>query len=529
MQLRAYQHEALAALWRFWRAGGGNPLVALATGTGKSLLIADLCRRFALRDRRIVVLSHVREIIEQDFKALATLWPEAPLGAVGINCAALGERNTEAPIVLATVHSIFRDPQALGRRELVLIDEAQLVPHGDDGMYRTTITALDGPHMRVAGFSATPFRLDSGRLDQGDRALFDAVVYRYGIHEGVRDGFLAPLVAKGSKAAEIDTRGVARRGGEFVAGELETAADTGPLVTGAVSEILHHAQGRNGWLVFCCGIAHAFHVRDVLRARGILCATIAGDAAASERAGIIADFRAGRITALTGCNVFTTGFDVPHVDLIAMLRPTLSPGLYVQMAGRGTRIAASKQNCLLLDFGGNVMRHGPVDEVTGVFKTRRGPGAAPMKQCPDCDSLVPAGALACPDCGYQWPVRVPKHATSASTLAPLGGSPKWIPVHGVLATAHDKPGKPSSLRIDYVTQEGFISDWLAFEHGNGARWHAAQKWRALGGRDPIPTTTQQALARRGEFSATATIAVRRDGKYWRVIGHRLRPNMMVVS
>src|SRR5215475_3475453 len=102
--LRPYQEAAIAALWEFWRRGGGNPLVDLATGLGKSFLIADLCRRFGQHDRRVLVLSHVREIVEQDAAAISALWPGAP---IGINSAALRSRSTNAPIVLATVQSIF--------------------------------------------------------------------------------------------------------------------------------------------------------------------------------------------------------------------------------------------------------------------------------------------------------------------------------------------------------------------------------------------------------------------------------------
>jgi DNA repair protein RadD len=326
---RHYQTQTLdwiralpvGALWDFWRAGGGNPLIDLATGLGKSLLIAELCRRFAQKDRRVLVLSHVREIVEQDHRAILSLWPEAP---VGINSAALGERSVDAPIVLATVHSIYREPQSLGPRDLVLVDECHLVPHDGEGMYRTTIAGLRElkANMRVAGFSATCYRLDSGRLDEGAGRVFDAVVYSYGIGEGIRDGWLSPLVAKATEA-EIDVAGVGRRGDEFISGELEAAADAA-LVEGAVEEIVAHGAGRrHAWLCFCCGIDHALHVRDALRRHDVLVETITADTAA-ERARIIEEFRAG--PCLTGCNIFTTGFDMSSVGLIAMLRPTLSTG-----------------------------------------------------------------------------------------------------------------------------------------------------------------------------------------------------------
>jgi DNA repair protein RadD len=524
VELRSYQHEALVALFQYWREGGGNPLVDLPTGTGKSFLIGDLSRRFVGRGRRVLIVSHVREIISQDAAALCALWPDMPLGTLGINSAALGERDTQAPILLATVQSIFRNPQALGRRNLLIVDEAQRIPKSDTGMFHATIAGLRElyPQMRVAGFTATPYRLDSGRLDQGKTRLFDRVVYSYGIADAVRDGWLSPLVAK-STESEIDTSGVGRRGGEFILADLERAADQAVLVGAAVAEIVHYGAGRrNGWLAFCCGVDHALHVRDVLRSRGVSCETIVGTTPAGEREQIIADYRAGKILCLTGCDVFTTGFDVAHVDLIALLRPTLSTGLYVQMAGRGTRKAPGKQNCLLLDFGSNVMRHGPVDAVDVQEREPRGRSVAHAKTCPDCKTMVAPAIRKCPDCGFTWPVqaRAPSHTATAASISPLGNEPVWWDVNRVELSEHIKPDRPPSLRIDFYSVVQRVPDWLPFEHSNGARWHAADKWAALGGRNPAPRTVREALTRRHELAAISAIQVRRDGPYWRVVAVR---------
>jgi DNA repair protein RadD len=517
-ELRNYQHAAIEALWTYWRGGGGNPLIDLATGLGKSFLIAELARRFCRHERRVLVLSHVREIILQDVAAIRALWPEAP---IGINSAALGERSTDAQIVLATVQSVFRNPEALGARHLIMVDEAHLVPKHDEGMYRAAISGIPGPNMRVAGFSATPFRLDSGRLDEGEGRLFDRVVYRFGIREGIADGWLASLVAKAAtEGAEISIRNVGKRGGEFIAGELEAAADQTPLVEAATAELVTQGADRRSWLAFCCGVDHARHVRDALRCRGIVCETIVGETPAGERRQIIEDFRKGRIRCLTGCNVFTTGFDVASVDLIAMLRPTCSPGLYVQMLGRGTRKAEGKQNTLVLDFAGNTARHGPVDTVTGDVATGNSAGGARAKICPECRTLVATGTKACPECGYEWPVvRIPRHDPCASSLSPLGGL-SWLGVSSVRMREHAKPGRPPSLRVDYLTDTAVVSDWLAFEHSAGARFHATRKWQALGGRLPAPATVSEAMDRVGELKPVSVIAVQREGAYWRVHGVR---------
>jgi DNA repair protein RadD len=244
---------------------------------------------------------------------------------------------------------------------------------------------------------------------------------------------------------------------------------------------------------------------------------------ADERARIIADFSAGHLTAITNVDVFTVGFDVPEVDLIAMLRPTMSPGLFVQMAGRGTRLAPDKKNCVLLDFAGNVARHGPVDTISG---RTAGKSAAPIKECLSCASLVPLGSRVCPDCGYAWPEREaarprqPQHAGSADTLAPMGQQLTWLPVRAIEFFQHFKADRPPSLRMDVYTSSTRVNDWMAFEHGGGARHYAAVKWRALGGREPIPLTASEGLRRRGELAVIREIGVRRDGQYWQIVSLR---------
>ena len=244
---------------------------------------------------------------------------------------------------LRHIQSVFRSPERLGRRHLVLIDECHLVPHDGDGMYRTTLDALREVHpsISVCGFSATPFRLDSGHLTEGDDKIFDEVVFDYGIGRGIADGWLSPLSSKATRTT-IDVRDVGRRGGEFIAGELEARGRQRDKIAAACDEIVTLGTERKCWLVFCCGIDHAVHVRDALRERGVSCEAVFGETPQDEREQIIADFRAGNIRCLVNVMVLTTGFDVPQIDLLAMLRPTLSTGLYVQMVGRGTRKAEGK-------------------------------------------------------------------------------------------------------------------------------------------------------------------------------------------
>jgi DNA repair protein RadD len=531
MILRPYQSAALDALLDAWRIGDGNPLVDMATGTGKSVVIGEFARQLigAEPTLRILMLVHTRELVEQNAKALLRLWPDAPLG---IYCAGLGRREADARIVYGSINSTYRlDAETLGRRDIVLIDEAHRVPRGAEGMYRRILDTLraTAPNLRVAGFSATPYRLDSGRLDEGEGRLFDEVIYNYGIADGVRDGWLSPLTSKAT-ATEIDVAGVARRGGEFVAGELEDAADRDDVVEAAADEIVRLGAERSSWLVFCSGVRHAGHVRDALRCRGITCEAVTGETPDDERDQYIANFRRGAIRCLSNVNVLTTGFDVEAIDMIAMLRPTLSTGLYVQMLGRGTRKADGKANCLVADFSGNVRRHGPVDAVTIRSNARseeeREGGvrldSVRAKACPECNTYVPVAAFTCRECGYQWPrPATPKHAATSDIVPVMGGEPLWLDVRDTSFRLYLKPGSQPTLLATHHCYGEHVREWIALEHFGFARLHAARWWRAMGGAEPVPSTVASALDRIDELDRVTSLRVYRE-KFWRIAGRRIR-------
>lgn len=534
---RYYQVEAEDAVFDYWASGGGNPLVDMATGTGKSVVIARLIRRVLEQwpDMRVLKLVHVRELVQQNAMALLRVWPGAPLG---INSAGLGRRDLASPILFGNIQSLYRqDGFSLGPRDLILIDEAHLIPRSGEGMYLTLLEKLRErvPDLRVCGFTATPFRLDTGRLDHGaEGRLFDAIAYSYGVAQGVRDGYLSPLVSKGT-ASEIDVSGVARRGGEFVAGELEHAAGNRSIVESACNEICERGADRRGWLLFCAGVSHAMNVRDAMRARGIHAETVTHETPSGERDRIFARFKTGQIRALTGMNVFTTGFDAPHVDLIGCLRPTLSTGLYVQMLGRGTRVAEGKANCLVLDFAGNVRRHGPIDDIYIEPKEAPGereysvkPDTVRARICPECGSYNGLAARTCGDCGYEWPVQ---HEAKADDAPVMSHGQKWIAVRGVAFAKHEKiDGGVPSLRVEYDCGYKVYREWICFEHKGLAKAKALAWWRMEGVQGaPAPKTIDEFLQRQGEVETPAAITVKRDGRYHVVTGYRFEADGAAVE
>lgn len=407
--LRDYQQRSIDALHDWFAANPvGNPCLELPTGAGKSHVIAAFIRNAVKEwpETKVLMLTHVKELIEQNHAKMLEHWPDAP---VGIYSASIGKKVLGQPITFAGIQSIHRHADKVGHVDLVMIDECHLLSNEQAGTYRALIADLSAinPAIRVIGLTATPFRLGQGMLTEGKDALFSDIISPVTVEELVHRGFLAPLRSKHTDTA-LDVSGVAKRGGEFVAGDLERAVDTEDAVSAAVTETLQRAEGRRSVLWFCAGVSHAQHVCAELERRGESAAVVTGATPKAERARILDAYKAGTIRHLTNANVLTTGFDAPDTDCLVMLRPTMSPGLYVQMAGRGMRLKSHTDHCLVLDYAGVVAQHGPITCVEPPSKGGKGEGEPPTKTCPECREIVAAGTKTCA-CGYVFPVKEKEH------------------------------------------------------------------------------------------------------------------------
>lgn len=521
LTLRPYQQAAITAIYGYFHDNTGNPLVVIPTAGGKSLVMASFIEGVlkAWPSQRILIVTHVRELIAQNHAEMIGLWPEAP---AGIYSAGLGKREVQARILFAGIQSIHRRAREIGHTDLVLIDEAHLIPGKSSTMYRRFLDDLAkiNPALKVIGLTATPFRLDCGMLHEGKNALFTDIAYEAPVRELIDHGYLSPLVSK-QPATRLDVSKVGTRAGDFIARDLAAAVDQDAITRAAVTEIIEHGKNRKSWLTFCSGVEHARHVAEEFARQGITCRTIFGDTPKDERDAIIAAFKRGEIRALASMGVLTTGFNAPGVDLIALLRPTKSAGLYVQMVGRGTRLAPDKESCLVLDFAGNVRRHGPIDLVRPKRPGEGGGGDAPTKVCPMCESIIALSATECPDCGYEFPAREVKIAPTAATLPVLSPkTPQWLPVSGVSYRRHDKPGGQPSLKVTYDCGLKSYSEWVCVEHQGYARQKAAEWWRRRAPDCPVPLTVAQAIAEAKRLARPSEISVRPSGRYVEVSGYR---------
>jgi DNA repair protein RadD len=533
IQLRPYQDRVLADLWTWFESHpDGDPVVEASVGAGKSVLIAELCRRAieAYPDTRTLMVVHVKELIEQNLQKLLQVWPAAP---VGVYSASVGSRQLGRAITYATIGSIAKRAHQLGQVDLMLVDECHLISSSEATMYRKLIDDLRRycPAMRVIGWTGTAFRGDGIWLTQ--QGVFSHVASRVTMGELLKDGYLSPLVPAPVET-RISSEGVGTSGGDYVISQLAKASDKAELVTKACAELARLAADRKKWLVFAVTVEHANHLAAELRDKhGIACAVVSAKTPKAERESLIKDFKRGGLRALVNVAVLTTGFDAPEVDCIALLRATKSPVLYVQIAGRGMRTAPGKTDCLWLDFTDTTYTLGPVDAVKGRARppAREGDArGAPFRYCDGCGNPAPAAAPACPECGQVFPEaeRV-THFTQASVadvLTPAG--PQWHSITRVAYRHNDgKDGKPDTLRVDYWSGIRTVAiEWVCIEHPPGWARSKAQGWWNTRAMVPMPATVEEALQVTHELLQPARIQIRQSGKYAEIVNVEWPPEQL---
>lgn len=530
MRLRDYQQQAVASVFRHLEHHDDNPCVVIPTGGGKTPVLATLAGETVRRwNGRVVILAHVKELLEQNADKMRAVAPDVK---VGVYSAGLKRRDRDAPVIVAGIQSVYKRAFDFEPFDLAIVDEAHLIPVEGEGMYRSFLedARKAAPHLRVVGLTATPYRTSDGLICGPDNIL-NRVVHETGVRELIDAGYLSPMTSRTSKV-RVDTSGLHVRGGEFVADEVEALMDSELVVGPACDEIVQEAADRTSILVFAAGVGHCEHVRDELRRRGVEAEMLTGDTPSAERADLIDQFRLGRLRCLVNVQVLTTGFDAPNVDCVVLLRPTMSPGLYYQMVGRGFRICDGKSDCLVLDYGKNIARHGPVDEIEPVARdSRGGDGKSPQKTCSECGEQIHAAFRVCPLCGAEiGEERRARHSDAADDLDILAAPappPEWERVLHVTYAVHHKrnaPDAPPTLRVEYCIDIGrYVSEWICFEHEGFARAKAGQWWRQHYGQEPVPSTVDEAMDRieAGEIAFASSVLVHRDGKYWRIKKHRV--------
>lgn len=522
--LRSYQSECVATIWDYFRTHDGNPVCALPTGTGKSVVIAAFLESVfkTYPHQKVLVITHVKELIAQNYEKLINLWPGAP---AGIYSSGLGKRDTLQKIIFCGIASIVKRAHEFGHVDLVIVDECHLVSPTEETMYRRLFDSLmtTNPLLKIIGFTATPWRLGHGKITEEGGIFTDTCFDITGLHAFNRliaEGFLAPLIPKPTRA-QFDLDGVHMRGGDFIPAELQRAVDRDEVTMVALQEAMEYVDQRHHWLIFASGVEHSIHVAEMLNGLGVSCKAVHSKMPMHDRDQAIADFKSGKLKAVVNNNVLTTGFDFPGIDLILCLRPTASSVLLVQMFGRGTRPSPGKENCLVLDFAANTKRLGPINDPVIPRKRGSNGGDAPVKICPECDSYVHASLKWCNGihkdgtaCHHEF-IFETKLLQGASTTELIKGDlpvVETFKIEHINYTHHQKMDRPLMMKVSYYCGYRMFEEYVCVQH-DGFAGRKARQWLRERSKGEIPTSTEQALAMAEDFRAPTHMKVWTNKKY----------------
>lgn len=528
-----YQKQAFDAIFKYTAENWGkHPLVVLPTGAGKSFLQA-MCGEKVLSypNTRVLFLTHQKKLIEQNYDEFVGYMDG--LIDVGIYQAALKRRDTMNRTIFGGIQSVYKKAWEIGWFDVIFIDEAHLIPHKSEGMYRTFLDEMMkiNPNIVIVGLSATPFRMKEGLLTEGEGALFDAICHETTVTELINPDdprnldnkqYLCKIISpkKGMKS-KADLSKVHIRGKEYIPKEMQDAFMEDDLVCKAVQEIKEYTIDRKKILVFSAGIDHGEEVTRKLNNQGLEARMIHSKQGDEINDKNIDDFKAGLFRFLVNVDILTTGFNEKAVDCIVLLRSTRSPGLYYQMVGRGLRIHPDKIDCLVLDFGSNIILHGPIDKIE-VRKKKDGSTeihTAPEKECPQCQSLLHLSIMECPDCGYLFEQK-DKHDDKASEANILSEwkKPEEIKITKIAYNRHCKKDKPDSFRVDYYyNMFEKYSTYVCIEHGGFAQKKALQWLRNVTECDI--NSVDEALEECNNFRKPSKIIVDTNGKFPNITGY----------
>jgi DNA repair protein RadD len=534
MKLRPYQEDQLQALWSYFMHHKGNPVIAAPCGTGKSLVPAEFIRRtlHSFPNEKFLVVTHVKELIAQDYSKMIEIWPEAP---VGIYSAGLKRKEIFNPIIFGGIQSMHRHPDYFGWRDLLFIDEAHLVSQDEASMYLTFIAKLRAinPNLKVIGLSATPYRMGQGYITDG--GLFTDIVHDLtsldNYNKLIQDGYICKHVAPSRLSVRLDVSNVGMQKGEFIQSQLQHEVDKAEITWKALQETCYYGQSRRSWLIFASGIQHAEHIAEMLTKLGIDCAAIHSKKDADYNDKAIKAFKNYELRSIVNYGKLTTGFDHPGIDLIEDLRPTLSIPLHVQKLGRGGRIEYQKDSCLVLDHAGNVPNLGPINDPCIPRKKGDKVGQLPIKICEACGVYNHIKAIKCDGCGkpFEFKVKIVERAGTEEVLrqteAPII---ETFDVNYVTYSKKQKTDKTGKSKAPYIQANYFCGlnmfKEFQFPENKGFRKPFVDWWRQRSKVEP-PATTEECVNHISQLRAPRRIRVHVN----RMVNGRNYPEVLSVE
>lgn len=516
MSLRWYQEEAIQSIYHYFMSNSGNPVIGLPTGSGKTHIPNVFIQRVMQEwpNQKFMIISHVKELIDQAYKNMLVVWPNAP---VGVYSAGIGKKDFVHPIIFASIQSAVRQAMRFGPRDIIFIDEVHMVNQEENSMYQSflAVMKLINPKVKFIGLSATLYRMGQGSIV--DDGLFTDVIYDMtnmkGFNRLIGEGFLLPLIPLRTKTT-LNLEGVGIAKGDFIVSQLEKNIDINNVTFEALKEAVMHGQNRKSWLIFASGIDHSMHIADMLMQFGINCVSVHSKQNKEHNDNAIRAFKANDLQALSSYSKLTTGFDHPNIDLIIDLRPTMSIPLHVQKYGRGTRPvympgfdlntmegrfasikASPKQNCLALDYGRNTQRLGFINDPVMPRKKGEGNGELPVKICDHCGAFNHIKVKWCTNCQTEFSFEIKITKTSGTQELIKSDLPiiESFSVEKAYYQKHEKFGKPPALKVTYQSGLRQFTTYLFPQSPGGLPRHLFHSWWRKRIDVPPPSTVDECL------------------------------------
>jgi DNA repair protein RadD len=356
-KLRDYQLQAVNNAVKFFQKRRDPIVIVLPTGAGKSLVIAELAR---IARGRVLVLAHVKELVEQNYEKYKSYELSA-----GVFSASLGKKDWDDKAIFGSVQSVARAPdEFFNDFSLLVIDECHRVAYESETQYQEVIKKLRdrNPDLCILGLTATPYRMglgwiyefnQSGEIKTDKKRFFKQCVYELPLAYMIKNKYLTAPVKIDIPVTSYDFSELTDSDRSYTTGEVEEILKSQkrltPLIIKNIVDITERYK-RKGVMIFSSSVKHAEEIMTHLPAddaRAVL-----GDTDIKDRNDIVNDFKKRKFKYLVNVSVLTTGFDAPHVDVIAIMRPTESNSLYQQIVGRGLRLSDQKKDCYILDYTG---------------------------------------------------------------------------------------------------------------------------------------------------------------------------------
>ena len=554
MKLRYYQEEAIDAALHWFKTQDTHPLIVLPTGAGKTVVFANLIKQLFERepDCRVLILAHRQELVSQADDKLKKVWSCAPSGIVA---AGLNKFEVDARIVVAS-RDTLATPKRLassGHFDYIIVDEAHHVSPDHKTRYRQIFehfTLEQWTEPKILGVTATPFRMGQGFIYGLDDHFFSGVAYKVGIPEMIKQGYLCRLSAfqvADDSVIDASTARVKFKGGDYRESDIAKLAMEDKTMLAIINDWIDKAysKGRLSSVFFCITVDHANKMCMYLQQAGIEAAVVTGETPQAEREDILERFEDGKINALCNVAVLTEGWDAPRTDCIALLRPTKSLGLYIQICGRGMRTWGDKKDCMLLDYGENMQRHGCIDTAKPPVPEKEESKTPKIWICDECVGVNDNDVYTCVECGAD---RVKQMVSAQQLLIDEmeekdAATSTQAAVGSVLSDELEDPAeKLEKIKdIDYVTAEKKVSksgnEYLNVMFSSpGDYWPqnmpimlgmkgkagmmAEKKWRALTKQYRCPADIDWAVHQvnvQNNMNHIKQITVRKEGKYWNVV------------